>query len=56
MKIKDLELKIKALEKEIAELKKREPISTSFPATVCPLQHYPITPDVYPTQYPITWC
>lgn len=65
MKIKELEAKIVALEKEIAELKKCEPVVINFPPTpVCPLQHYPSIPN-YPNpyfpqfpnpNYPVVWC
>ena len=41
MKLKELELKIAALEKEIAELKKREPVIINLPANpICPIQPY----------------
>jgi hypothetical protein len=65
MKLKELEIKIAALEKEIAELKKREPVVINFPANpVCPMQHYPSYPQPsipyfppYPNpNYPINWC
>ena len=63
MKLKELELKIAALEKEIAELKKREPVIINFPANpICPLQHYPSYPQPFypggtnPNPYqPIIW-
>ena len=62
MKLKELEIKIAGLEKEIAELKKREPVVINFPANpICPLQHYPHSPQIIPyspysnPNYPIIW-
>ena len=53
MTTKGLELEIALLKeeiakqaKEIAELKKREPVIINLPAnSICPMQHYPVYPS-----------
>ena len=48
MNIKELQLKIEAMEKEIAELKTRQPIVINYPSVPCQHQHYPTYPYGYP--------
>jgi hypothetical protein len=49
MKLKQLEEKIVALEKEVAELKNRQIQYINIP---CYLQHYPVYPQPYYPQLP----
>ena len=48
MNIKELQLKIEAMEKEIAELKTRQPIVINYPSVPCQHQHYLTYPYGYP--------
>ena len=54
MKLKDLELKIEAMEKEIAELKARQPIVINYPSVPCYQQYYPTYPYYPSINYPNT--
>jgi hypothetical protein len=51
----ELEEKIVKLEKEIEELKARQPFGINYPLTPCLLPHYPPTPPQYP-YYPTVIC
>jgi len=52
---KELEAKLLKLEREIEELKLRQPIQITLPSSPCGLKHYPETPQIYPINPYTPW-